>query len=89
MKKALTDLQLLNMTYEQIDNYINDAFAHVTEPYELVMVGLLIDKAKQHKDDLERNNLERRCVNKYPELYLEGLGIESEQLETMLQYNAY
>ena len=89
MKKALTDLQLLNMSYEQIDGYINKAFNHVTDPYELVLVGALIDKAKQHKDCLERDNLERRCVAKYPTLELEGLGLESDQLETMLQYNAY
>ncbi len=89
MKKALTDLQLLNMTHEQIDEYINNAFAHVTKPHELVLVGALIEKAIQHKDSLERNNLERRCVSKYPELELNGLGLDSEQLDTLLKYNAY
>ncbi len=89
MKKALTDLQLLNMSYEQIDDYINKAFDHVTKPFELVLVGSLIDKAKQHKDSLERDNLERRCVEQYPELYLEGLGLDTEELDTLLTYHPY
>jgi len=89
MKKPLTDLQLLNMSCDEIDNYIDEAFKHITDEYELVMVGILIDKAKERKSELERNNLEKRASNKHPELYLEGLGLESDILETLLIHKAY